>query len=83
MKQQYKTFAFTNKSKLVKTHLCYGVIYDDYIGKHIEETTFDNYDDAVSAAKRVAAYRKEDVSIWKIDSVATFPIPDIEIVKVD
>lgn len=40
---------------------------------------FENYDDAVKAAKKQAEKTKEDVSIRKIASVVKFPEPVFEV----
>lgn len=46
------------------------------------EKEFDNYDDAVVAAKKTAAKTKEDVTIYTVDSVVKFPVGDYTVEKV-
>lgn len=55
------------------------ISYYSLCGNYIPTTEFDTRDEAVAAAKKLASQRKDDVTIWKIDSVAKFPIPDVEI----
>ena len=51
-------------------------------GKSTFEKEFDNYDDAVTAAKKTAAKLQEDVTIYTIDSVVKFPVDDYKVEKV-
>ena len=46
------------------------------------EKEFDSYDEAVKAAKKEASKSKEDVVIYKIASVAKFPVDNIRIEEV-
>lgn len=55
------------------------LILDDVYGY---EKEFDNYEDAVAAAKKTANKTKEDVIIYSIDSVVKFPEADLEVEKV-
>lgn len=68
----------TQKYRITGLNVAYRsmFVYDDLLSPGAE---FDNRDDAVAAAKKLASQRKDDVTIWKIDSVAKFPIPDVEI----
>ena len=47
----------------------------------LSSNEFTNTMDALAAAKKEAKRTKEDVTIWKIDSVVKFPEPDFTVEK--
>jgi hypothetical protein len=76
MKQKY----FVTVSDVIYRDIdCYGIPRNKSFPS---EKEFDNYDDAVKAAKKEASRKKEDVAIYKIASVATFPVDNITIEEV-
>ena len=46
------------------------------------ENSFEDHADAVRAAKKESHKQKEDIAIYKIDSVVRFPLDDYKVEKV-
>jgi hypothetical protein len=81
MKKSDKKY-FTNIYSEAYTYAGSTYSYTPMVREQLTEKEFDNYDDAVTAAKKTAMKTKEDVAIYTIDSIVKFPLADLEVEKV-